>query len=166
MKVLSERLPPWLAGSLLLLGVIALAVAAVPSVECGEGSRDEGAEILVLVVTAISAIAAVAAALFRLVAMALAGQYGKRDGWVLSLALLVLAAAAIAGSVNHSAAGGLAVGGVALTLIAFFALVLAAMRGMTVEAVGVLLPTYLFGAAWTYLLVGVIALIAKSGIGC
>jgi len=165
-KRLLDRLPPWLVGSLLLLGIIALAVAMLPSVECGEGSRDESAEVLVLAATAVAVIVAVGAGLFRLVAMALAGRYGKRDGWIFSAALFVLAASAVAGSVNHNALGGLALGGVVLALIAFIALLLAAFRGLTADAVGVLLPTFLFGAAWIYLLVGVIALIAKSGIGC
>ncbi|HEU4599416.1 MAG TPA: hypothetical protein VFS26_06685 [Solirubrobacterales bacterium] len=163
----SDRLLPWIAGSLLLLAVVVMVATQVPSVECGgEGDVGEGPATALLVVTAVSAVLAAAAALYRVVVMASAQRLGGRDGWILGAALLLLAAAATFGAADGSAAAGLVIGGLVLAGVAFVALTAAALTGKSVDDVGLLLPVYLAAAAWVYLCFGVLVLIATSGIGC
>jgi len=163
---LSDRLLPWIAASLLLLAAIVVLGAQVPDVGCGEGTRDEGDETALAAVTVVATILAAAAGLFRLVAMAFADRFARRDRWVLGASLLVLAAATVVGGLVATAVGGLATGGLVLAVLALVALLAAAIAGKGVDGVGVLLPVYLFAAAYVYLAVGLITLFAKSGIGC
>jgi MFS family permease len=164
---LSDRLLPWIAASLLLLAAIVALGAQVPDVGCGgEGTRDEGDETALAVVTVVATILAAAAGLFRLVAMAFADRFARRDWWVLGASLLLLAAATVVGGLVATAVGGLATGGLVLAVLALIALAAAAIAGKGVDGVGILLPVYLFAAAYVYLAVGLITLFAKSGIGC
>ena len=164
---LSDRLPPWIAGSLLLLVVIVLVATQVPSAECGgENDVDDNPATALLVVTVAAVAAAIGAALYRIVAMATTERYSRRDGRVLGAALLVLAVSAIVGASAGTAAAGLAIGGLILAGTAFVAIVVAAVARMGVDDVGILLPIYLFGAAWVYLAFGVLVLFATSGVGC
>ncbi|HWT91160.1 MAG TPA: hypothetical protein VN179_08585, partial [Solirubrobacterales bacterium] len=111
---LSDRLLPWIAASLLLLAAIVVLGAQVPDVGCGEGTRDEGDETALAAVTVVATILAAAAGLFRLVAMAFADRFARRDRWVLGASLLVLAAATVVGGLVATAVGGLATGGLVL----------------------------------------------------
>lgn len=164
-----DRLLPWIAGSLLLLGAIVIAAMQVPDLDCaGEGDSSEwgpSADVLV-VLTVAAVVAAVGGGLYRLGEMTYARRYGRRDGWILGAVLLVLAAAAVVGDRVATAGGGLATGGLVLAALAFAALVVAAITGRDAGDVGLLLPVYLFAAAYVYLAIGAIALLAKSGIGC
>ncbi len=164
---LPDQLLPWIAGSLLLLFVIFAAAVQVPSVDCGgENADQDGPEAVLLALTVIAAAIAVAAGVLRLVLIGRANGFGRRDGWILALGVFVLGAATVYGAAQESAAAGLAVGGFILTSIAFVALLGAVLLRLGADDVGVLLPIYLFGAAWVYLAVAAIALLAKSGIGC
>jgi membrane-associated HD superfamily phosphohydrolase len=164
---LSDRLLPWIGGSLLLLGVIVLVATQVPSVECGgETDVDPDPGTALLVVTIVSSVLAVAGALYRIIVMALTASYGSRDGWIVGGTLLVLAAAVLLGAVEGTAAAGLAIGAAILGGVAFVALLVAAIAGLGVEDVGLLLPLYLLGAAWIYLCFGVFVLFVTSGVGC
>jgi hypothetical protein len=163
----SGRLAPWILVPLVLLVAIVWAAASLPETECGGEETEEGMDGAILVgLVAFAAVAAVAAALWRVVSMALHDRYGSRDGWILLAALLVLVVAAIVGAADDSVGGGLAVGGLVLPALALLALTTAAAARKRVEDVGVLLPIYLFGAAYVYLGVGAVGLIASSGIGC
>jgi hypothetical protein len=163
---LFEQLWPWIVGSLLLLVVIVLFAIAVPSVECGaEGPQEEGGDALV-VVTIFATVLAVGSGLYRLVAMVGGNSFARRDGWIFAAALAVLAAAALVGGLVATPGGGLATGGLILPGLTLVGLVAAAIAGRSAEDVGVLLPIYLFGAAYVYLAIGLITLLAKSGIGC
>jgi hypothetical protein len=164
---LLDQLLPWIAGSLLLLIAIVVVAAQVPSVDCGgENADQDGPEAVLLAITVVAAAIAVAAGVLRLVLMGRYDCFGRRDGWILGLAVFVLGAATLYGAAQESAAAGLAVGGFLLAGIAFVALLGAVLLRLDVDDVGVLLPIYLFGAAWVYLAVAVIVLLAKSGIGC
>jgi hypothetical protein len=160
-------LPLWILVPLALFVAVVWIALSLPETECGGEETEEGVDGAILVgLVAFSAVAAVGAALWRVVSMALRDQYGSRDGWILLAALLVLAAAAIIGAADQNVGGGLAVGGLLLPALALIALAAAAAARKGVEDVGVLLPVYLFGAAYAYLGVGAIGLIASSGIGC
>jgi len=164
---LPDQLLPWIAGSLLLLIAILAAAAQVPSVDCGgEDVDQDGPEAVLLVFTVLAAAIAVAAGVLRLVLMGRDDGFGRRDGWILGAAVFVLAAATAYGAGQGNAAAGLAVGGFLLAGLAFVALLGAVLWRLDVDDVGVLLPIYLFAAAWVYLAVAVLALLAKSGIGC
>jgi hypothetical protein len=165
---LPDQLLPWIAGSLLLLIVIFAVAVQVPSVDCGgENADQDGPEAVLLAITVVAIVIAVAAAVLRLVLMGRYDCFGRRDGWILGLAVFVLGAATLyGGTIEESAAAGLAVGGFLLAGIAFVALLGAVLLRLDVDDVGVLLPIYLFGAAWVYLAVATVVLLAKSGIGC
>jgi len=163
----SGWLPLWILVPLVLLVAIVWAAASLPQVECGGEETEEGIDGAILLgLVVFSTAVAVGAALWRVVSMAFHDQYGSRDGWILLAALLVLAAAALVGARNDTVGGGLAVGGLVLPALAFIALAAAAAGRRRVEDVGVLLPIYLFGAAYVYLAVGAIGFLASSGIGC
>ena len=164
---LSDRLLPWIAVPLVLLAVVVALALSLPEVRC-DGEESEGGidgAILVAVV-ALSAVAAVGAGLFRLVTMAFRNQLGWRDGWILLAALLVIAVAAVGYAPVESFGAGLAIGCLVVTALALLVLVAAAAARWDADAVGILLPIYLFGAAYVYLGVGAIGLLVSSGIGC
>jgi hypothetical protein len=164
---LPDQLLPWIAGSLLLLIAILAAAAQVPSVDCGgEDVDQDGPEAVLLVITVIATVIAVGAGVLRLALMGRDDCFSRRDGWILGVAVFVLVAATVSGGGQEDAAAGLAIGGFLLAGLAFVALLGAILWRLDVDDVGVLLPIYLFGAAWVYLAVAVIALLAKSGIGC
>jgi hypothetical protein len=158
-----DRLPFWIGTSLLLLVAIVLAAMQLPEVECGEGSRDQAGEGVLVAVAIAAAILAFCAGVARVAALSLAGNFGRRDAWILAAVVLGLALAALLGS---TVGVGLAIGGVVITGLAFLALLGAALLRVGVDRVGILLPVYLFGVAYVYLAVGLIAVLAKSGIGC
>jgi hypothetical protein len=163
----SGWLPPWILVPLVLLLPIAVLALSLPEVDCGGEGTDDGAEGAVLVgVAAIAAIAAVAAGLLRLMTMVLQSEYGARDGWILLASLIVVGVSGAAYGPAEGVGGSVAFGCLALTGFALLALVGAAVAGKRVEAVGILLPVYLFGAAYVYLALGAVALLASSGIGC
>jgi hypothetical protein len=163
----SDRLPLWILPPLLLLAAVVVAALSLPEVECGGEETEAGVDGAVLVALVVfSAVATVAAGLFRLVTMTLRRQYGSRDAWILLAALLVVAVTGVAYAPAQSFAAGVAIGGLALTGLALLALVVAALARKRVEAVGILLPIYLFGAAFAYLGAGALGLLVSSGIGC
>lgn len=165
-KPLSDRLWPWIAVPLLLLAVILVMALSLPQADCGGEGAEEGGSLAFVVIACLSAIAAVAAGLVQLATMAWRDRYRARDGWILLAALLVVAVSGVAYGPAQGFGGGVAFGCLALTGVALLALVAAAVARMRVEDVGILLPIYLFGAAYVYLGVGAVALLASSGIGC
>lgn len=163
----SGRLPLWIVAPLGLLVVIVLLALSLPEVECGGEETEDGVDGAVLAVAVVlSAVATVAAGLYRLVKMAFDNQLRGRDGWALLASLLVVVASGVAYAPAESFAGGVAIGFLALTVLALLALVVAALARRGVEDVGIVLPIYLFGAAYVYLGVGAIGFLASSGIGC
>jgi hypothetical protein len=164
----SDRLLPWIAGSLLLLGLIVFTALQVPDIDCGDEEvidQEPAAQIL-MVVTVVAVGLAFAGALLRLVTMAARNAYARRDGWILLAVGLVLAVGAAYGGLANTVGGGLALGGFAVAGLGLAALAAAALRGMDASSVGLLLPIYLLAAAWVYLAIGVIAVLVTSGFGC
>jgi hypothetical protein len=150
----SDRLWLWIAGSLVPLLAILFLATLVPDADCGEEVHDGAAEIVLILVAIGAALLAVAGALYRLGAMVRATRFRLKDGAVLGT-----------GAPGFDEEG-LAIAGLVLTGVALAALIVAAIARRRVDGVGVLLPIYLFGAAWVYLLVGVLILFVKGGGGC
>ncbi|HEX6205073.1 MAG TPA: hypothetical protein VFZ29_04625 [Solirubrobacterales bacterium] len=161
------RLPLWIVVPLVLLVAVGWAASSLPETQCGGEETKEGLDgTIVACFVLFSTVAAVGAGLWRVVSMSIHDQYDSRDGWIFLAALLVLVAAALVGAGTGSVGAGLAIGGLAVPAIALLALVAAAAAGKRVEAVGILLPIYLFGIAYIYLAVGAVGFLASSGIGC
>jgi hypothetical protein len=162
----SGWLPLWILAPLVLFVAILLIVVSLPEAECGENTEGGIEEGVLVGVVAFAAVAAVAAGLYRLVTMAIRDQFSSRDGWTFLAALLVLAVTGVAYSPASGFGEGLAIGGLVLPALALLALVAAAVARKGVDAVGVLLPIYLFGAAYLYLVIGALGFLVSSGIGC
>lgn len=156
----------WTLAPLALFALVLLVALSLPETECGE-NIEGGTDSAVLVwIVASSAVVAVAAGLYRLVTMAIRDQFEARDGWILLATLLLLVLFGFAYSPASSFGEGLAIGSLMLPGFALLALVAAAAARKGVDAVGILLPVYLFGAAYVYLVVGALGFLASSGIGC
>jgi hypothetical protein len=159
-------LPLWILAPLALFFAVLLASLALPETDCGENTTEglDGTVVACLVLFSVAA--AVAAGLYRLVTMSFRDQFASRDGWILLAGLVLLGLFAAGYTPAHSFGEGLAVGSLVLPGVALLALAAAAVSGRGVEEVGVLLPVYLFGAAYVYLVVGALGFLASSGIGC
>lgn len=160
-------LPLWILVPLVLLVAVGWAAFSLPETRCGGEETTEGLDgAIVAGLVLFATVAAVGAGLWRVISMSVRDQYSSRDGWSLLAALLVLLVAALIGAGDDTAGAGLAIGGLIVPAIALLALAAAAVAGKRVEDVGVILPIYLFGAAYVYLAVGAVGFLASSGIGC
>ena len=167
MDRLNRWLPLWVVAPVVLLVVLFVVIASLPGVECGGEGAEGGTEAAVVVVlTILSSLATVAAGLLRLGAMALNRRFGRRDLAIAAAAALLLALAPLIDGSDRSAGESLAIGGLVLTGLSGLGLMAAAVARLSIDAVGILLPMYLFGAAYVYLLLGGIGLLAVSGAGC
>jgi hypothetical protein len=163
---LSNRLPLWILAPLVLLLLILVVALQMPDHECGEGAGGGTTETILIAVVLVSVLAAIAAGLYRLGMMALHGRYGKRDAIVLAAAVLVVLATWAAGAGERSFLDAALIAGLVIAPLALLALMGAAAARRDVEAVGVLLPVYLFGAAYVYLAAGLLGILVSSGVGC
>ncbi|MDQ3724692.1 MAG: hypothetical protein M3335_02180 [Actinomycetota bacterium] len=156
----SDHLAPWIVAPLLFVVVLVFATLSFSSSGCG---KDAGSGGIVGFVIAAAAAAVIAGfGLFRLATMARHREFSKRrDGWIFAG---ILVAAAV--GVLDQGWGFLLLGFFLLTVFTLPALAAAAVTGKGVKAVGILLPIYLFGAAFLCVMVGWFILVADSGAFC
>jgi hypothetical protein len=162
------KLGLWICLPLLAWFVVWIAVLSMPSPDCGSSGTDAGGEeAMLIVLVAASSLAAAGAALWRLVDLGRANAFSAgRDLAIGGSVVVALAFAAVASSPGARIEV-LPVAGLLLTGLALLALLMAWAAGVRVNRVGLLLPLYLLGAAlFAYPLVGLIGLLASSGIGC
>ena len=145
-----------------------IAALSMPASDCDGYSTDSGGEeTLLVVLVAAASLATAVAALRRVVDLSRANAF--RAGRDLTMgasvvAILILAAVATAPGDRIEV---IPVAGLFLTGLALLGLLIAWAAGVRVNQVGALLPLYLLGAALVaYPLVGLIGLLASSGIGC
>jgi hypothetical protein len=163
----SGGLGAWILGPIVLLPVLIFSMQLLPPVDCGVGSNgpSSGREAFAVIAGACVALIAVAG-IVRLVAMWREGSYVARDGWIGGLTVLAPAIGASATSGNRGGLpGALAVGGVVM-LLSFLALLVAVGLKKDLRDVGVLVPTYLLGAACTFVLVAWVILDLNAGAIC
>ena len=162
------KLGLWILLPLLAWVAVWAAALSMPASDCdGYGPDSGGEEALLIALVAAASLGAAGAALWRLVDLGRANAFsGARDLTIGGSAVVVLALAA-AGSASGHRIGVVPVVGLLLTGLALLLLLIAWAAGLRINRVGLLLPLYLLGAAsFAYPLVGVIGLLASSGVGC
>jgi hypothetical protein len=163
---LSNWLPLWIVAPLALLVLILAVAFQMPDNDCGEGSGGGTTEAILAVLVFVSTLAVIGAALYRLGTMTLNRQYGKRDAVVVAATALVVLATWAVRAGENSFVEAVLIATFIITSLALLALTVAAATRRDVEAVGVLVPIYLFGAAYVYLAAGILGILVSSGIGC
>jgi hypothetical protein len=162
------RLGLWICLPLLAWAAVWTAALSMPASDCdGYGPDHGGEETLLVVLVAAASLAAAGAALWRLVGLSNADAFSARRDLAIggSAAVALVAAAAVAAPRGQIEV--LPVVGLLLTGLALLLLLVAWAAGLRVNRVGLLLPVYLLGAAlFAYPLVGLLGLLASSGIGC
>jgi len=145
--------------------VVWIAALSMPTPDCEGGGTASDAEAAVLIVAvAAASLGTAAAALWRLVGLGRAGAFSARRD--LTLVGAVVATILVAIGLNPQFEN-VAVVALVLTGLAFVSLLVAWAAGLRLDQLGLLLPLYLLGAAlFAYPLVGLIGLLASSGLGC
>jgi hypothetical protein len=162
------KLGLWICLPLLAWVAVWTAALSMPASDCDGYGPDSGAEeVLLIVLVAAASLATAGAALWRLVGLGSANAFSAgRDLTIGGSALLALALAVLA-SAPRDRIEVVPVVGLLLTGLALVVLLVAWAAGARLNRVGLLLPLYLFGAAlFAYPLVGLLGLLASSGIGC
>jgi hypothetical protein len=162
------KLGLWICLPLLAWAAVWSAALSMPASDCDGYGPDSGEEeVLLIVLVAVASLAAAAAALWRLVGLGNANSFSAgRDLTTGGGVVVALALAAVA-SAPRDRIEVVPVAGLLLTGLALVVLLIAWAAGVRVNQVGLLLPLYLFGAAlFAYPLVGLLGLLASSGIGC
>jgi hypothetical protein len=150
----------WILAPLLFVFVLLFATLTLSSSGCGKYASS-GVSAAFVIATAAAAVIA-GFGLFRLATMARHREFSKRrDGWIFAG---ILAAAAV--GVLDQGWDFLLLGFFLLTVFTLPALVAAAVTDKGVKAVGIILPIYLFGAAFLCVMVGWFSLVADSGAFC
>ncbi|HET7416655.1 MAG TPA: hypothetical protein VFJ61_03390 [Solirubrobacterales bacterium] len=166
-ELLSDWLPPWIVVPLILLGVIVLAGFSLPSSDCsGEDTAGSLAEIVLIGLTASSIAAVAGAALYRLVVMGREGGFRTADFVIACVTFLLLGVIAGTLTGGHGGSDSVLVAGLFIGPVAMLALIGAAIGGLRVGSVGVLLPIYLLGAGWIYYVVAAFCIAASEGAFC
>jgi hypothetical protein len=150
-KRLSEWLPAWIVGPLILLVVIFFASSLMPDSNCNEESIEGLGKSAFIAVTGLAIVAVVGAGLLRL--LELWRQSLLRPGDAFLLAVIFLVAGAIANVLDGGPDGAdsFLLGGVLVAPAALLGLIGAALGGRrSPDSVGVLLPVYLLSAGWFY----------------
>jgi len=160
------KLGLWICLPLLAWVAVWIAALSMPTSDCDGYGTDAGAEEFVLIVlVAAASLATAAAALWRLVSLHRANAFSA--GRDLTLAGGVAAALALVAVAVTPHIAVLSVTGLCLTGLALPPLLVAWVAGLRLNQLGLLLPLYLLGAAlFAYPLVGLLGLLASSGIGC
>jgi hypothetical protein len=162
------KLGLWICLPLLAWAAVWTAALSMPASDCDGYGPDSGEEeVLLVVLVAAASLSTAAAALWRLVGLGNANAFSAgRDLTVCGGVVVALALAAVA-SAPRDRIEVLPVTGLLLTGLALLALLGAWAAGVRLNQVGLLLPLYLFGAAlFAYPLVGLLGLLASSGVGC
>jgi uncharacterized membrane protein YvlD (DUF360 family) len=166
-KRLSDSLPAWIVGPLVLLVVIFFASSLMPDSNCNEESIEGLGKSTFIVVTALAIIAVVGAGLMRL--LELWRQDLLRPGDAALCAVAFLAAVAIAKVLDGGPDGAdsLLLGGILLTPAALLGLIGAALSGRRgPDSVGLLLPVYLMSAGWFYYVFAAVIVDLAEGALC
>ncbi len=144
------------------------AALSMPASDCDGYSTDSGdEEMLLIVLVAAASLATAAAALWRLVDLSRANAFRAGRDLTMGASVVVVLILAVVASALRDRIEVVPLAGLFLTGMALLGLLIAWAAGVRVNQVGLLLPLYLLGAALVaYPLVGLIGLLASSGIGC
>ncbi len=159
------KLGLWICLPLLAWVVVWIAALSMPASDCdGYGTDNGTGEVTLVVLVAAASLAAAVAALWRFVSLRRADAFSPPRDLTLVGTVVFAALAVVAVSPRVEV---LAVAGLGLTGLALLSLLVAWAAGLRVDQLGLLLPLYLLGAAlFAYPLVGLLGLLASSGIGC
>lgn len=165
-----EGLGLWIWLPLLALYALLKVAVDAPDVECGEGGGASGGEeALILALTVVLSLTACGGAALRIVRLRGAGGWRAPGRPLLFGAVAVLLTGLVFAIVDRPVYFffGACLAGLALTAVAFLALLVAWARRRSVDEVGALLPVYLLGAGiFCYPLALLITALGNSGLGC
>jgi hypothetical protein len=164
----SEKLGLWICLPLLAWIVVWIAALAMPAADCDGYGTDSGRqEATLIVLVAIASLGTAAAALWSVVDLGRAGGFSAGRDLTIGGGAVVAFALAVVASAPGDRVEVIPVVGLVLTGVALLALLVAWVARVRPARMGLLLPLYLLGAAlFAYPVVGLIGLLASSGIGC
>jgi len=159
---------PWLVAPLVAFVLLLIVGFALPSSDCGgEDVSGSPSEVIFLGLAGLAIVGTVGTGLLQLVEMGRDDRFGARDALavVVTLGVVGLIAVTVAGG-RGDAGESLATAGLIVAPVAVLLLVPPAFTGRDRQAVGALLPIYLFGAAWWYYVVAALGLAISDGAFC
>jgi hypothetical protein len=155
----------WIVAPIFALALLLCIILMLPFSDCGEST--EYKEAVPLIFVALAILGVVGAGGLRVTTMVRRRRFRMRDGLILVAASIVLAMSSVLlASPNRGVFGWLVPGILLLTGISLSGLIVAATAGRSVDAVGILLPIYLFGAAFVYVILGWFVAAANNGAFC
>jgi hypothetical protein len=162
------KLGLWICLPLLAWVAVWAAALSMPASDCDGYSADSGEEeVMLVVLVAVASLATAGAALWRLVDLSRANAFSRGRDLTMGASVVIALILAAVASAPRDLIEVVPVTGLLLTGLALLGLLIAWAGGVRVNQVGLLLPLYLLGAAlFAYPLVGLIGLLASSGIGC
>jgi hypothetical protein len=166
-KRLSDSLPAWIVGPLVLLVVIFFASSLMPDSNCSEESIEGLGKSAFIAVTALAIIAVVGAGLLRLLQLWRQGLLRPANVALVAIAMLMAVVIAKVLDGGPDGANSFLLGGVILAPLALLGLVGAGLSGRRgPDSVGVLLPVYLVSAGWFYYVFAALIIDLAEGALC